>query len=86
MTITSVSVLAYDGTWREIGPYCDIHRHFLAYPEMASGVCWRCAPEAIPPEYEQHLQEVRKRARAKAARGAKRPVPPLTDAVDEDDA
>jgi hypothetical protein len=85
MRIGRSRVLAFSGAWLEIGHYCLDCQHFLAYPEIMASTCWRCHPERIPPEYEQHLEEVRKRARAKQARGARRPVPPA-EGDSEDDA
>jgi hypothetical protein len=85
MSITRSRVLAYSGQWLVIDHYCDVHCRFLCYPEMRTVTCWSCHPEAIPPDYELHLEEIRKWARAKLARSARRPAPPPTDDEAGDD-
>jgi hypothetical protein len=85
VTVVTTRVLGFDGTWREVDGYCDVHWRFLCYGEMQAGVCWWCSPEARPADFDSHIEEVRKRARAKSARSAGHPVPP-TDYVDENNA
>jgi hypothetical protein len=75
-------VLTSAGEWLMIAGSCDVHSRLLCYREFISGVCWWCHPEQRPADFERHLEEVRKRARAKQSRGTKRPVQ-RTDDADE---
>jgi hypothetical protein len=85
MAIVNTRVLSYDGTWRTLDGYCDVCKRLLCYGELMAGACWWCEPKTRPSDFEQHLEQIRKPARAKQSRGAKRPVQP-TDDADEDDA
>ena len=85
MAIVMTRVLGYDGVWRLMDGYCDVHWRFLAYGELMAGVCWWCEPTKRPADFEQHLVQIRKRARAKHTRSAGRPVQPA-DVDSEDDA
>jgi hypothetical protein len=86
MTITRV-VIATAITAEElmIDGFCDGCHRLLSYGEFETDVCWWCEPHKQPPDLEQHIEQTRKRARAKQNRGARRP-PPLesADEADED--
>jgi hypothetical protein len=53
-----------------IAGYCPAHRRLLAFAEHVGGHCWWCEPAYQPADFENHLREVRRRARQKRQHAA----------------
>jgi hypothetical protein len=82
MALVRTNVLAYSGRRFVLDGYCDGCHRLLSYGEMQAQTCWWCQPETRPEDFQERIDAARKRAKSKAARGARRSV--TESAADED--